>query len=104
MHRRKSAYYFLNDDNLLVWSSPMEMRMLGGGVVVFLFLLKTSSEVVCSSWSVKVWVIKIRVFFFCVKDSLGRLATTLIFLVSSASSTLLILESILSAKRKHANG
>jgi len=76
-----------------------ECECLVEGVVASRFLLKTSPEVVCSSESVGVWVITARAFLFCAKDSLGKLAAALIFLVSSASSTLLMFESILSAKK-----
>jgi len=81
-------------------SESSECECLVGGVVPGLFLLKTSLEVVCSSGSVGDWVIIVGVFLFCAKDSLGRLASTLIFLMSSASSALLLLESIFSAKKR----
>ena len=78
---------------------PSEGECLVGGVVAFLFLLKTSPEVVSSSCSVGAWVIVIRSFIFWVKESLGMLVVALIFLAISASSALLIWVKILYAKK-----
>ena len=73
--------------------------MLSREKAVFLFLLKTSPEVVSSSCSVGAWVIVTKAFLFFFKDSLGILATVLVFLASSASSALLMLDNILFAKK-----
>ena len=78
---------------------PSEWECSVGGIVVFLFLLKTSLKVVSSSCLVGVWVIKAGAFLFYFKDSLSMLVATLIFLVSSASSALLMLDNVLSAKK-----
>jgi len=81
-------------------AQPSECECSVGGVVVGLFLLKTSPEVVCLFGIVGVWVTTTGAFLFCAKDSLGRLKVVLIFLVSSTSLALLMLNNMLSGKVK----
>ena len=70
-----------------------------GGSGCLPFSLKTSPRVVSSSCSIEAWVIMTGAFFFRVKESLGMLATVVIFLAISASSALMMLDNILPAKK-----
>ena len=79
-----------------VW--PSECECSTGGVVAFLFLLKTNPKVVSSSCSVEVWA-TIFGAFFGLRDSSGILAIALILFAISFSSFLFILDNILSAKK-----
>ena len=74
---------------------PFEWECLVGAAIAFLFLVKTSLEVVSSS-SVGAWVVVVTSLSFCV----GTLAASLILSAISSSSFLLNLDNIFRAKKK----